>query len=375
MFTRIAQEITQLLADEPECSPSATRRLAKARLVASIAEGLRHVRTPNMAAGLSEGLRAAFLDARMSPEKWHLVVSALSRDPADQAEMSSAAALLDGVDAESSPPPRELLAKAVTTFVKSAADHATPHAPAHAPVDHAPADHAPAIGGRAWRRPALLALATSLAASILLMSVVPGLLSPAGTEPTGSARPAAQSATTGSEHVDVASGADQPIILPPEPIERGRSILARGETSAVSCDEVATHGASEVDKAKDGASPEASCGSPAVTADAHSTKPQRTSHQSSDFRLGMIVDSLYAIPDGLNRAVSLIGKLGKKTLDMVDPRCIVGQLQMDASRSRGTSSSILHNKSGQSLPRGCANHFPITFPVAQSRVENKERVQ
>jgi hypothetical protein len=64
--------------------------------------------------------------------------------------------------------------------------------------------------------------------------------------------------------------------------------------------------------------------------------------------------------------VSFIDKLGKKTLEAVDPRCIVGQLQMDVSKSRG-------NRSSQPLPRWCANH--TTFPVAQSRVENKERVQ
>lgn len=393
MFTRVAQEITQLLADEYEPRPSATRRLAKARLVASIAEGLRHAQIVNMGVGLSDGSRAAFLDARLSLEERQQVVSALSCDPRDRAEMTSAAALLDCVDAEPSPLPQDLLAQAVTTFVKSAADQA------------------PAVGGRrAWRRQALMALygqgarrrqavlvlMTSLAALILLMAVAPALLSPAGNESpatfaesTGSAGPAAQSSMTDFEPGAGDHAIDLTIFLPPEPVEGARSILARGETSAVSCDdghEVAGHDheAGEVGKAKDdvtplsGATPEASCGSHAPTVDIRSTKPQArsdapslriaSSRQSNDFRLGMVVDSLYAIPDGVievaDRAVSLFGQLGKKTLDLVDPRCIVGQLQM-----------VSQKKSSKSLPRWCANHFPITFPVAQSRVENKARVQ
>jgi hypothetical protein len=374
MSKQIAQEIMQLLADGYERRPSETRRIAKARLIASIAEGLGRAQIATMGAGLSDGSRAAFLDARLSPEERHRVVSALSRDPGDRAEMSSAATLLDCVDAEPSALPRDLLARAATTFVQSAADQASA-------IGSRRAWRRPALlafaSNPAWRRPALLAFASSLAALILLMAVVPGLLSPAGNktptpfaEPTGSARLAAQSAATGSE-----PGAA--IVLPPEPIERARLISARGETSVVLCDdayEVAVHdyGASEVGKAKDraalpsGATPETSCGSQAPTADTHSTKPQPRSDGPSL--------SLRAIPDGLfevaGRAVSLFGQLGKKTFDLVDPRCIVSQHQVDASRSRGPSS---HKNSSKSL--WCANHFPIAFPVAQSRVANKDRIQ
>jgi hypothetical protein len=374
MSKQIAQEIMQLLADGYERRPSETRRIAKARLIASIAEGLGRAQIATMGAGLSDGSRAAFLDARLSPEERHRVVSALSRDPGDRAEMSSAATLLDCVDAEPSALPRDLLARAATTFVQSAADQASA-------IGSRRAWRRPALlafaSNPAWRRPALLAFASSLAALILLMAVVPGLLSPAGNktptpfaEPTGSARLAAQSAATGSE-----PGAA--IVLPPEPIERARLISARGETSVVLCDdayEVAVHdyGASEVGKAKDraalpsGATPETSCGSQSPTADTHSTKPQPRSDGPSL--------SLRAIPDGLfevaGRAVSLFGQLGKKTFDLVDPRCIVSQHQVDASRSRGPSS---HKNSSKSL--WCANHFPIAFPVAQSRVANKDRIQ
>jgi hypothetical protein len=358
MFKRVAQEITRLLADEYDRRPSETRRLVKARLVASIAEGLDGALIADTRAGLSDGLRAAFLDARLSPEERHAVVSALLRDPGDRAEMSSAAALLDGIDAEPSPLPRELLAHAATTFVKSAADQAA------------------TIGGRrAFRREAQLALATGLAAVVLIMALVPGLLSLAGNEipapfagTTGSVRPTAQSAATASEPVAGGHAIDRTLVLRPEAIERARPISERGESSTVLCDD----------------GHEVACGSQAPATDSHSAKPQprfdgpslraASSRQSNDFRLGMIVGSLYAIPDGLfeiaGRAVSLFGELGKKTLDLVDPRCVVGQHQTHASKSRGKLSSISRK---DSTPQWCA--FSINSPISASRVANKDRVQ
>jgi hypothetical protein len=355
MFTRVAQEISRLLADEYERRPSATRSLVKARLVASIAEGLDSAAIADTGAGLSDGLRAAFLDARLAPEERHVVVSALSRDPADRAEMSSAAALFDRTDAEASTLPSDLLARAATTFVKSAADQAA------------------AIGSpRVWRRRALMALVTSLAALILIMTVVPGLLSPHGneipaplSEPTGSARPLAQTATAASEPGGRGHAIDRTIVMRPEAIEKARSVSERAEPSAAPCDD----------------------GHEVACADSHSTKAQprfdglslraASSRQSNDFRLGMIVDSLYAIPDGLfeiaGRAVSLFGELGKKTLDLVDPRCVAGQHQTHASKSRGKLSSISRKDSRTSFPQWCA--FSITSPIAASRVANRDRVQ
>lgn len=368
MFKRVAQEITQLLADECERRPDPTRGLAKARFVASIAEGLGRAQIVNTGGDLSDGSRAAFLDARLAPAERHLVVSALLRDPGDRAEMSSAAALLDCIDAEPSPLPSELLAQAATTFVKSDADHAA---------------------ARALRRRMVLAL-SAVAALILIIALVPGLL-PAGNEtptplaePTGSAQPPAQFASA-SEPGAGGHVIDRTINLPSEAIERARPISARGESSAASCDEIAghDHGASEIDRAKDGAerssgaAPEASCGLQALATDSHSPKPQprfdgpslraTSLRQSNDFRLGMVVDSLYAIPDGLfeiaGRAVSLFGELGKKTLDLVDPRCIGGPHQIHASKSRGKSRT------------SCSNHVSISFPIAASRVANKDKVQ
>jgi hypothetical protein len=357
MFKRVAQEITRLLADEYDRRQSETQRLVRARLVASIAEGLDGVLVADTGAGLSDGLRAAFLDARLSPEERHVAVGALLRDPGDRAEMTSAAAFLDGIDAEPSPLPRDLLAHAATTFVKSAADKTA------------------TIGGqRAFRRGAQLALATSIAAVVLIMALVPGFLSPAGNkipapfaETTGSARPPTQSAATASE--PVAGGHASTIVLRPEAIERARSISERSESSTVPCDD----------------GHEVACGSQAPATDSHSTKPQprfdgpslraASSRQSNDFRLGMIVDSLYAIPDGLfeiaGRAVSLFGELGKKTLDLVDPRCFAGQHQTHASKLRGKLSSI--SRKDSSTPQWCA--FSINSPIAASRVANKDRVQ
>jgi hypothetical protein len=359
MFKRVAQEITRLLADEYDRRPSETQRLVRARLVASIAEGLDGAPIADTGAGLSDGLRAAFLDARLSPEERHVVVGALLRDPGDRAEMSSAAVLLDGIDAEPSPLPRDLLAHAATTFVKSAADQTV------------------IVGGqRAFRRGVQLALATSLAAVVLIMALVPGFLSPAGNkipapfaETTGSVRPPTQSAATASESVAGGHATDRTIVLRPEAIERARSISERVESSAVPCDD----------------GHEVACGSQAPATDSHSIKPQPrfdgpslravSSRQSNDFRLGMIVDSLYAIPDGLfeiaGRALSLFGELGKRTLDLVDPRCFAGQHQTHASKSRGKLSSI--SRKDSRTPQWCA--FSINTPIAASRVANKDRVQ
>jgi hypothetical protein len=390
MFRRVAQEITQLLADEYEGRPSATHRLAKARLVASLAEGLDRPQLADTGAGLSDSSRAAFLDALLSPEERHLVVSAMLRDPRARAEMSSAAGLLDCMDDEPSPLPPDLLAQAASTFVKSSADHA-----------------ATARGQRAWRRRAALALVTSLAALTLLGALAPGLLSLAGNEtptpfaePTGSARLPAHSAMSGSEAGAAGHAVDRTIDLRPETIERARSISAHSESSWLPCDdshEVAgqDHASNEFDRAKESAArlseatPEVSCGPQAAATDSHSPKPQlrfdglnlraTSSRQSNDFRLGTVVDSLYAIPDGLfkiaGRAVSLFGQLGKKTLDLVDPRCVVGQHRILASKSRGKLSSISSHDSKTSLPQACANHFSISFPIAASRVANKDRVQ
>jgi hypothetical protein len=357
MSKHVAQEITRLLADQYDRRPSATRRLVKARIVASIAEGLDGAPIAHPGAGLSDGLRAAFLDARLSPEERHLVVSALLRDPGDRAEMSSAAVLLDGINVEPSSLPRDLLAQAATTFVKSAADQAA------------------AIGGqRAFGRQAQLALATSLAAVVLVMALVPGLLSPGGNETpvpfaeaTGSAQPPTQPATTASEPGAGAHAIDRTTVLRPEAIERTKSISERGESSTVPCDD----------------GHDVVCGSQAPATDPHSTKLQprfdgpslraASSRQSNDFRLGMIIDSLYAIPDGLfeiaGRAVSLFGEIGKKTLDLVDPQCIVGQHQTHPSKSRRKLSSISRKDSRQ----WCA--FSINSPVATSGVANKDRVQ
>ncbi|MBO0758242.1 MAG: hypothetical protein J2P54_20525 [Bradyrhizobiaceae bacterium] len=380
MFKYVAQEITELLADDDyERRPSEMRRVAKARLAASIAEGLGRGRIANTGAGLSDGSRAAFLDAQLSPEERDRVISALSHDPGDRAEMSSAAALLDSVDAEPSPLPLELAALAAVTFVKSAfveqpgavsgqhagrrpelphlvksaADQAGPISgqrarprPELPPPVKSAADQAAAIGRRAWPRPAHIALVSSLAALILLMVVVPGLLSldanetPAPiAEPTGSAQPAAQSATTTSMPGAGGHAIESTFVLPPEPIESTRSIAARSETSAV-CDDLHE---------------EASCGSQAAT----ETRAQpNSSHQSKDF--GMVLASLNTLPDRLSvvagRAVSLFGQLGKKTLALVDPRCTVDQHQMVAPRSRANLSTISRNNSNKPLPSWCERH-------------------
>jgi hypothetical protein len=171
MSNRVAQEIRWLLADESDRRPSATRRLAKARLAASLAEGLDRARIAELRAGLSDAARAAFLDARLSVAERQIVITALSHDPGERAEISSAAALLDRVGTDLIPPPPGLLAKAAAAF---AAEHGVPDR-------------------RTWRRQASMIVGVGLAAFVLVMAAVPS----AG--PVGSVRPTAQSATKPSE--------------------------------------------------------------------------------------------------------------------------------------------------------------------------------
>jgi hypothetical protein len=187
MSNCVAQEIRWLLADESDGRQSATRRLAKARLAASMAEGLDRARIADLRAGLSDGVRAAFLDARLSVAERQIVVTALSHDPGARAEINSAAALLDCVGTGLIPLPPGLLAKAASAF--AAANSAR---------------HGVAVGGqRGWQRQAPLILGVSLAASILVVS---GLLSPGGNatlapsaKPISLGRPAAQTTTKPSK--------------------------------------------------------------------------------------------------------------------------------------------------------------------------------
>ena len=156
MSNCVAQEIRWLLADESDRRQSATRRLAKARLAASMAEGLDRARIADMRAGLNDGARAAFLDARLSVAERQTVVTALSHDPEERAEISSAAALLDWVGSDPIPLPPGLLAKATAAF---APEHGVP-------------------GGRTCRRQASLVVGVGLTAFVLIMTAVGGLLSP-----------------------------------------------------------------------------------------------------------------------------------------------------------------------------------------------------
>jgi hypothetical protein len=81
-----------------------------------VAEGLDRSRISYLRAGLGDGARAAFLDARLSVAERQIVVTALSHDPEERAEISSAATLLDCVGADLTPLPPGLLAKAAASF-------------------------------------------------------------------------------------------------------------------------------------------------------------------------------------------------------------------------------------------------------------------
>jgi hypothetical protein len=145
-----------------------------------MAEGLDRARIADLRAGLSDGARAAFLDARLSAAERQMVVTVLSLDPGERAEISSAADLLDCVGTDPIPLPPGLLAKAAAAFV----------------AENSVAGHGVAMPGRrTWRRQALLIVGVGLAAFVLVMTAVAGLLS-AGTlapsaEPVSSVRPTA----------------------------------------------------------------------------------------------------------------------------------------------------------------------------------------
>lgn len=305
MSTRVAQEITRLLADESEGRPSATRRRAKARLVASIAEGLDRAQIADLRAGLSDGARAAFFDARLSPAERDIVITALSHDPRERAEMSSAAALLDCVDAEPIPLPTGLLAQAAMTFA----------------VANSAAQQGAVVGGqRAWRRRAPLAVGVSLAALVLVVGAVGGLPSPGGqemlapsVEPTRPAQATAETATKASD----SSATGQPA---------GRAILPPADNRST-----------KAQPRSDGPTPRTA-----------------SSRQSSAFRVGMVVEGLSVIPDGLFEIARQLGK------DLVDGECLVVHHPIDALRSRGILSSTSRSRSRESLSRMCAKHSPFT---------------
>lgn len=359
----VAQEIRWLLADESDRRPSAARRLAKARLAASLAEGLDRARIADLRAGLRDGTRAAFLDARLSVADRQIVVTALSHDPAERAEISSAATLLDCIGTDLAPLPPGLLAKAAAAF---AAANST-------------ARHGVAVGGRrTWRRQASLIVGVSLAAFIPVMMVVCGLLSPGGNgtlaplaEPISSDQPTGQPATKPSEQADAGRAVDHVIVLAPDTNEGTKRISARGESGAASCDddrEVARrgHGPCEISKATHGATWDRPQAPPA---DNYPAKPRfdgpslrtASSRRPHAFRLRTAVDHLSVVPKGLfeiaGRAVLLFGQLGK---DLVDPQCAVLHHQTDGPRSRAALSSISRRNSGRSFPRWCTTHVPIT---------------
>ena len=170
MSNCVAQEIRWLLADESDRRPSATRRLARARLAASMAEGLDRARIADLRAGLTDGARAAFLDARLSAAERQIVVTALSHDPAERAEIGSAADLLDCVGTDPIPLPQGLVAKAAAALA------ATNSAAGHDVAVHR-------RGNR--RRQALLIAGVGLAAAVLAIATVAGIQSPEILAPPG----------------------------------------------------------------------------------------------------------------------------------------------------------------------------------------------
>jgi hypothetical protein len=279
-----------------------------------MAEGLDRARIADLRAGLSDGARAAFLDARLSEAERQIVVTALSHDPEERAEISSAADLLDCVGTDLIPLPPGVLAKAAAAFA----------------AENSAADHSVAVPGRRIRRrQGLLIVGVGLAAFVLVMTAVadhpsPGTLAPSA-EPVSSVRPTAQSATKRSEGAAAGRALDHAIVLAPDAKQRMKSISARGASVAASCDsdrdgvghgQGGGHDPCEIGKATDRATPasglaalDASYRPQVPPADNHSTRPHAdgptlrtaSSRRSRVFRLGAAADDLGLVPQGMIR--------------------------------------------------------------------------
>lgn len=121
MAERLCREITLLLAehdDRPD-DPTGVRDLVRARLAISLSEGLgREADVPRDGeAGVDDRARlAAFFDDRLPGPERDAIVAARANDPTCRADLSSAAALLDSIEAEPVTLPAGLLARAVDTF-------------------------------------------------------------------------------------------------------------------------------------------------------------------------------------------------------------------------------------------------------------------
>lgn len=128
MAERLCREITLLLAehdDRPD-DPTGVRDLVRARLAISLSEGLGREADVlrDGEAGVDDRARlAAFFDDRLPGPERDAIVAARVNDPTCRADLSSAAALLDSIEAEPVTLPAGLLARAVDTFAPAQPSH------------------------------------------------------------------------------------------------------------------------------------------------------------------------------------------------------------------------------------------------------------
>lgn len=128
MAERLCREITLLLAehdDRPD-DPTGVRDLVRARLAISLSEGLGREADVlrDGEAGVDDRARlAAFFDDRLPGPERDAIVAARLNDPSCRADLSSAAALLDSIEAEPVTLPAGLLARAVDTFAPATPSH------------------------------------------------------------------------------------------------------------------------------------------------------------------------------------------------------------------------------------------------------------
>jgi hypothetical protein len=122
MSERLRDEIASLLAEHDESCDPAARNLLRARLAMSLSEGLRQgegARGDEHSGEADHTRLAAFLDAALPRSEREAVAARLADDPALRAEVASAVALLDEVEAQPNAPPAGLVARAAALLAAS----------------------------------------------------------------------------------------------------------------------------------------------------------------------------------------------------------------------------------------------------------------
>jgi hypothetical protein len=123
MTERFSHEIASLLADDDgRADRTEARALLRARLAASVSEGLgsaASVQGESAASDYDHARVAAFIDRAVSRAEWGAIAARLVDDPAVRSEVASAVSLLDSIEAQPDAMPAGLEAPAAGIFARS----------------------------------------------------------------------------------------------------------------------------------------------------------------------------------------------------------------------------------------------------------------